>query len=127
MLLEVEKQHMQEDLEESRREVQKNMREVQVLQARLKDAITWDEHCNIAGNLRRYRYNVLFCQVFLSLKDELISIQNGSAPELGHSSFLFCEVRTRKSRTVYISDTHSHLLYVRKGCTVFIFSHILIQ
>ncbi|GLD55590.1 centrosomal protein of 89 kDa isoform X3 [Lates japonicus] len=53
MLLEAEKQCLQEDLEESRREVQKNMREVQVLQACLKDAITWDEHCNIAGKLRR--------------------------------------------------------------------------
>ncbi|XP_073320959.1 centrosomal protein of 89 kDa [Pagrus major] len=53
MLLEAEKQRLQEDLEKSRGEVQKNMREVQVLQARLKDAITWDEHCNIAGKLRR--------------------------------------------------------------------------
>ncbi|KAK2853475.1 hypothetical protein Q5P01_006136 [Channa striata] len=53
MLLEVEKQRFQEDLEESRREVQKNMREVQVLQGRLKDAVTWDEHCSIAGKLRR--------------------------------------------------------------------------
>ncbi|XP_067351132.1 centrosomal protein of 89 kDa isoform X2 [Channa argus] len=53
MLLEVEKQSLQEDLEESRREVQKNMREVQVLQGRLKDAITWDEHCSIAGKLRK--------------------------------------------------------------------------
>ncbi|XP_036952214.1 centrosomal protein of 89 kDa isoform X1 [Acanthopagrus latus] len=53
MLLEAEKQRLQEDLEKSRGEVQKNMREVQLLQARLKDAITWDEHCNIAGKLRR--------------------------------------------------------------------------
>ncbi|XP_039992629.1 centrosomal protein of 89 kDa isoform X1 [Xiphias gladius] len=52
MLLETEKQHLQEDLEESRRLLQENMREVQVLQARLKDAVTWDEHCNIAGKLR---------------------------------------------------------------------------
>ncbi|XP_055363359.1 centrosomal protein of 89 kDa isoform X3 [Betta splendens] len=53
ILLEEEKQHLQEDLEESRREVQKNMREIQVLQARLKDAVTWDEHCCITGKLRR--------------------------------------------------------------------------
>lgn len=53
MLLEVEKQQVQEDLEKSRGEAQKNMREVQVLQARLQDAITWDEHCSIAGKLRR--------------------------------------------------------------------------
>ncbi|KAM8762141.1 centrosomal protein of 89 kDa isoform 2-T2 [Acanthopagrus schlegelii] len=53
MLLEAEKQRLQEDLEKSRGEVQKNMRELQLLQARLKDAITWDEHCNIAGKLRR--------------------------------------------------------------------------
>ncbi|XP_049458276.1 centrosomal protein of 89 kDa isoform X1 [Epinephelus fuscoguttatus] len=53
MLLEAEKQRLQEDLEESRREVQKNEKEVQVLQACLKDAITWEEHCNITGKLRR--------------------------------------------------------------------------
>ncbi|XP_045888467.1 centrosomal protein of 89 kDa isoform X1 [Micropterus dolomieu] len=53
MLLEVEKQRLEEDLEESRREVLKSTREIQVLQGRLKDAITWDEHCNIAGKLRR--------------------------------------------------------------------------
>ncbi|XP_010791157.1 centrosomal protein of 89 kDa-like, partial [Notothenia coriiceps] len=46
MLIEAEK-------EESRREALKNGREVQVLQARLKDAITWDEHCGIAGKLKR--------------------------------------------------------------------------
>ncbi|TDH16677.1 hypothetical protein EPR50_G00000350 [Perca flavescens] len=53
MLLEAEKQRLLEDLEESRTEVQKNGRELQVLQARLKDAITWDEHCNVSGKLRR--------------------------------------------------------------------------
>ncbi|XP_068455534.1 centrosomal protein of 89 kDa isoform X2 [Clinocottus analis] len=53
MLLEAENQHLQEEQEESRRELQKNVREVHVLQARLKDAVTWDEHCNIAGKLRR--------------------------------------------------------------------------
>ncbi|XP_033963742.1 centrosomal protein of 89 kDa isoform X1 [Pseudochaenichthys georgianus] len=53
MLIEAEKQSFQEELEESRREALKNGREVQVLQARLKDAITWDEHCGIAGKLRR--------------------------------------------------------------------------
>uniref|UniRef100_A0A8C2ZRN8 Centrosomal protein 89 n=1 Tax=Cyclopterus lumpus TaxID=8103 RepID=A0A8C2ZRN8_CYCLU len=53
MLSEAENQRLQEDQEESRRELQKKGREVQVLQARLKDAVTWDEHCNIAGKLRR--------------------------------------------------------------------------
>uniref|UniRef100_A0A3Q1F7Q5 Centrosomal protein 89 n=1 Tax=Acanthochromis polyacanthus TaxID=80966 RepID=A0A3Q1F7Q5_9TELE len=53
MLLEVEKQRLQEELEESSRVMHKNAKEVQVLQARLKDAVTWDEHCNIAGKLRR--------------------------------------------------------------------------
>ncbi|XP_035538101.1 centrosomal protein of 89 kDa [Morone saxatilis] len=53
MLLEAEKQRLQDDLEETRREVQKNVREVQVLQAQLKDAITWDEHCDLVGKLRR--------------------------------------------------------------------------
>ncbi|KAK5874497.1 hypothetical protein PBY51_019437 [Eleginops maclovinus] len=53
MLLEAEKPCLQEELEESRREALKNGREVQALQGRLKDAITWDEHCGIAGKLRR--------------------------------------------------------------------------
>ncbi|XP_071391198.1 centrosomal protein of 89 kDa [Centroberyx affinis] len=60
MLLEVEKQHLQEELDErrreaqeNRREVQENMREVQALQARLKDAVTWEEHCDIVSKLRR--------------------------------------------------------------------------
>lgn len=60
MFLEAEKQHLQEELEESKREMQKNMKEVQVLQARLKDAVTWDEHCSIAGKLRRCDYIILF-------------------------------------------------------------------
>ncbi|XP_063324754.1 centrosomal protein of 89 kDa isoform X1 [Pelmatolapia mariae] len=53
MLLEAENQRLEGDLEESKREVQKNKKELQVLQARLKDAVTWDEHCSIAGKLRR--------------------------------------------------------------------------
>ncbi|XP_074523232.1 centrosomal protein of 89 kDa [Halichoeres trimaculatus] len=53
MLLEAEKQRLQQDLEESKEELQKNVREVQVLQARLKDSVTWDEHCGISGRLRR--------------------------------------------------------------------------
>ncbi|TNN68337.1 Centrosomal protein [Liparis tanakae] len=53
MLLEAENQRLQEVQEESRKELQKKGREAQVLQARLKDAVTWDEHCNIAGKLRR--------------------------------------------------------------------------
>ncbi|XP_008296140.1 centrosomal protein of 89 kDa [Stegastes partitus] len=53
MLLEVEKQRLLEELEESRREMRKHTKEVEVVQARLKDAVTWDEHCNIAGKLRR--------------------------------------------------------------------------
>lgn len=53
MLLEAEKQRLQEDLEDSRREAQKNTREVQVLQSRLKDAVTWEEHCSISGKLKR--------------------------------------------------------------------------
>ncbi|KAM8895025.1 centrosomal protein of 89 kDa [Spinachia spinachia] len=53
MLLEAERQRLQEDLEESRSELQKHVREVQVLQTRLKDAVTWDEHCSMDGKLRR--------------------------------------------------------------------------
>ncbi|XP_035992166.1 centrosomal protein of 89 kDa isoform X4 [Fundulus heteroclitus] len=53
MMLEGENERLQEDLEESRRQLQKHTKEVQLLQARLKDAVTWDEHCSIAGRLRR--------------------------------------------------------------------------
>uniref|UniRef100_A0AAQ4R287 Centrosomal protein 89 n=1 Tax=Gasterosteus aculeatus aculeatus TaxID=481459 RepID=A0AAQ4R287_GASAC len=60
MLLEAERQRLQEDLEESRRELQKHVREVQVLQSRLKDAVTWDEHCSMDSKLRRYGCNVSF-------------------------------------------------------------------
>ncbi|KAM3877095.1 centrosomal protein of 89 kDa [Diretmus argenteus] len=53
MLMEAEKQRLQEELEESQREVQKSRREVQGLQARLQDAVTFAEHCNIVARLRR--------------------------------------------------------------------------
>ncbi|XP_041650524.1 centrosomal protein of 89 kDa [Cheilinus undulatus] len=53
MLVEAEKQRLQQDLEDIPRELEKNVREVEVLKARLKDSVTWDEHCNIAGKLRR--------------------------------------------------------------------------
>uniref|UniRef100_A0A3Q3WYG7 Uncharacterized protein n=1 Tax=Mola mola TaxID=94237 RepID=A0A3Q3WYG7_MOLML len=53
MLLEAEKNSLQEDLDVSREEAQKNMREIQALQARLKDDVTFDEHFNITGKLRR--------------------------------------------------------------------------
>ncbi|XP_043951620.1 centrosomal protein of 89 kDa isoform X2 [Gambusia affinis] len=53
MMLEEEKERLQEDLEGSRRDLQKRTKEVELLQARLKDAVTWDEHCSIAGKLRR--------------------------------------------------------------------------
>lgn len=70
MLLEAEKLRLQEELEESSRELQKHMKEVQSLQARLKDAVTLDEHCNIAGKLRRYY--ILFNHTSFSLKLKLI-------------------------------------------------------
>ncbi|PWA18829.1 hypothetical protein CCH79_00004804, partial [Gambusia affinis] len=53
MMLEEEKERLQEDLEGSRQDLQKRTKEVELLQARLKDAVTWDEHCSIAGKLRR--------------------------------------------------------------------------
>ncbi|XP_072320765.1 centrosomal protein of 89 kDa [Eucyclogobius newberryi] len=52
MLCEAEKQRLEEDLEASKRRAQTNQRTAQALQERLKDAVTWDEHCNIAGKLR---------------------------------------------------------------------------
>ncbi|XP_037550046.1 centrosomal protein of 89 kDa [Nematolebias whitei] len=53
MLLEAETQRLQEDLEESKKEAQQHAKKIQVLQANLKDAVTWDEHCSITGKLRR--------------------------------------------------------------------------
>lgn len=53
MLLEAEMLRLQENLEESKKEVQKHAKEVQALKANLKDAVTWDEHCSITGKLRR--------------------------------------------------------------------------
>lgn len=53
VLLEGEKQHLQDELEKTKGEAQESSREVHVLQARLKDSITWEEHCSIAGRLRR--------------------------------------------------------------------------
>ncbi|XP_023187442.1 centrosomal protein of 89 kDa isoform X2 [Xiphophorus maculatus] len=53
MMLEEEKERLQEDLEGSRRGLQKRTKEAELLQARLKDVVTWDEHCSIAGKLRR--------------------------------------------------------------------------
>lgn len=54
LLLEEEKQQLQEELEKTKKETQETKREMNILQARLKDCLTWDEHCRIAGNLRRY-------------------------------------------------------------------------
>uniref|UniRef100_A0A3P9L7I0 Centrosomal protein 89 n=1 Tax=Oryzias latipes TaxID=8090 RepID=A0A3P9L7I0_ORYLA len=53
MLLEAEKQSVEEELQESRREAEKRAKEVQVLQKCLKDAVTWDEHCHMSEKLRR--------------------------------------------------------------------------
>lgn len=53
MLLEAETQRLQEDLEESKKEAQKHAKKIQVLQADLKDAVTWDKHCSITGKLTR--------------------------------------------------------------------------
>lgn len=117
MLLEAEKQRLQEDLEKSRGEQQKNMRELQVLQARLKDAITWDEHCNIAGKLRRYCCNVLFYQIFLCLKDELISVIISPAAELGHNYFALGKVTTgQKNCTLALQQFILVILLVLIAC-----------
>ncbi|XP_054916065.1 centrosomal protein of 89 kDa isoform X1 [Poeciliopsis prolifica] len=54
MMLEEANERLQEDLEGSRRDLKKRTEEVELLQARLKDVVTWDEHCSIAGKLRRH-------------------------------------------------------------------------
>ncbi|XP_077480958.1 centrosomal protein of 89 kDa [Stigmatopora argus] len=53
MLLENENQRLKEDAEKSRREASQSQKETLALRAGLKDAVTWEEHCSIAGKLRR--------------------------------------------------------------------------
>ncbi|TWW67160.1 Centrosomal protein of 89 kDa [Takifugu flavidus] len=53
MLLEEAKQRLEEELVKSREEAKTNVKEVQVLQTRLRDAVTQEEHCSITENLRR--------------------------------------------------------------------------
>ncbi|XP_077419256.1 centrosomal protein of 89 kDa isoform X2 [Vanacampus margaritifer] len=53
MLLEAENQRLQEEVDKSRREARQSEREVLTLKTRLEDAVTWEEHCSIAGKLRR--------------------------------------------------------------------------
>ncbi|XP_061819427.1 centrosomal protein of 89 kDa-like [Nerophis lumbriciformis] len=53
MLMEAENQRLQEELDGSRREEQSQKKEVLRLRGLLKDAVAWEEHCNIAGRLRR--------------------------------------------------------------------------
>ncbi|KAM8876793.1 centrosomal protein of 89 kDa [Synchiropus picturatus] len=55
MLAEVENERLQEALQESSRQVKTCQREVQVLKARLEEAVTWEEHCRITGRLNRQR------------------------------------------------------------------------
>uniref|UniRef100_A0A3B3ZWA0 Centrosomal protein 89 n=1 Tax=Periophthalmus magnuspinnatus TaxID=409849 RepID=A0A3B3ZWA0_9GOBI len=52
MFCEAEKQRLEDELEASKGEAQKNKRNAQALQDRLKDSVTWNEHCNITGKLR---------------------------------------------------------------------------
>lgn len=40
-------------MERSREEAQTHVKEVQALRARLSDAVSQEEHCNVTENLRR--------------------------------------------------------------------------
>lgn len=60
MLLEEAKQRLEEELVKSREESKTNVKEVQVLQTRLRDAVTQEEHCSITENLRRCHYLFYF-------------------------------------------------------------------
>ncbi|KAM4602440.1 centrosomal protein of 89 kDa-like [Polymixia lowei] len=67
MLLEEEKQHLQEELEGS-------VKEVQALRSRLEDAVTWEEHCSITSKLKRKaqtRMSVMKLQVEECVKKEM--------------------------------------------------------
>lgn len=56
MLLEEAKQRLEEELVKSREEAKTNVKEVQVLQTHLRDAVTQEKHCSITENLRRCHY-----------------------------------------------------------------------
>lgn len=53
MLLEEEKKRLEEGLERSREEARASGEDVRVLRARLRDAVSQEDHCNITDNLRR--------------------------------------------------------------------------
>ncbi|XP_061621163.1 centrosomal protein of 89 kDa isoform X1 [Phyllopteryx taeniolatus] len=53
ILLEAENQRLREEADKSRREARESEREALAQRTRLKDAITWEEHCSIAVKLRR--------------------------------------------------------------------------
>lgn len=52
MLLEEEKKRSEEELERSREEAQAEAKEVQALRARLRDAVSQEEHRNVTQDLR---------------------------------------------------------------------------
>lgn len=60
MLLEEANHRLEEELVKSREEAKTNVKEVQVLQTRLRDAVTQEEHCSITENLRRCQYLFYF-------------------------------------------------------------------
>ncbi|XP_061077930.1 centrosomal protein of 89 kDa isoform X2 [Conger conger] len=53
MLLEAEKEGLQEELQEARRELQETRRELQQARASLEGAVSWEEHCSITNKLKR--------------------------------------------------------------------------
>lgn len=53
ILVEGEKKRLEEALARSREEAQTHVKEVQALRARLSDAVSQEEHCNVTENLRR--------------------------------------------------------------------------
>lgn len=68
MLLEEANHRLEEELVKSREEAKTNVKEVQVLQTRLRDAVTQEEHCSITENLRRCQYLFYFIRYSVSLR-----------------------------------------------------------
>ena len=55
MLLEEGKKRLEEELERSREEARANAQELQAARARLRDAVSREEHCSVTQQLRRWR------------------------------------------------------------------------
>uniref|UniRef100_A0A8C5HE29 Centrosomal protein 89 n=1 Tax=Gouania willdenowi TaxID=441366 RepID=A0A8C5HE29_GOUWI len=94
MLLEAEKQQIQEELEESRREVQRYVKENKVLQTRLKDTISWEEHCSTTDKLRRPKKLPVFLSCLKVTFQRLKLQKTGESGKINLKYYVVGVVRT---------------------------------